>query len=386
MTADASNSDKPLSILPGRSIGILGGGQLGRMFGIAARRMGYRVHALDPTQDCPAGQVADVEINRPYDDIDAARNFANRVDVITFEFENVPAETLKAIEDITPVRPRAEVLHICRHRLREKTFLRDHGLPHAKWHEVHDGPDVAAAIDDLGGRGILKTALFGYDGKGQQKLTHRDQAQGAWDSLGQPTGVVEEIIPFDCEISAIVARGQDGESAVFPIGCNDHHNQILDVTTVPSGLPQSVTDRAEALGREVAEALGVIGLIAVEMFVVGEELVINELAPRTHNSGHWTFDGCLTSQFEQQLRAVCGLPLGSTRPLADGIAMANLLGDLWGAGEPDWARLLAFPNVKLHLYGKTAPKPGRKMGHLVAMADTPEAARRDVLAAREALI
>jgi 5-(carboxyamino)imidazole ribonucleotide synthase len=197
--------------------------------------------------------------------------------------------------------------------------------------------------------------------------------------------VVERIVPFDMEISAIIARGRDGASTVFPIGHNEHARHILDVTTVPAGLPVKVLDRAAALGREVAEALDVVGLMAVEMFVVGDELLINELAPRTHNSGHWTFDACVTSQFEQQLRAVCGLPLGNVAPTAPGVAMANLLGDLWQDGEPDWAAALAFANVKLHLYGKQSARPGRKMGHLVATAATPEEARRDVLAARAAL-
>lgn len=377
--------DSP-TILPGGTIGLIGGGQLGRMFGIAARRMGYRVHAMDPAMDCPAGQVADVEINRPYDDIDAARNFANRVDVVTFEFENVPAETLEAIEGITPVRPRPEVLHICRHRLREKGFLRERGLPHADWREARVPEDLAGAIQAFGGQGILKTALFGYDGKGQQKLATSSDFQAAWGLLKQPVGVVERIVPFDMEISAIVARGQDGASSVFPIGANEHARHILDVTTVPAGLPPKLLERAAALGREVAEGLDVVGLIAVEMFVVGEDLLINELAPRTHNSGHWTFDACVTSQFEQQLRAVCGLPLGSVEATAPGIAMANLLGDLWKDAEPNWPAALAFPGVKLHLYGKTQPRPGRKMGHLVATAPTVEEARRQVLAARAALV
>ena len=364
------------------------------MFGIAARRMGYRVHALDPAQDCPAGQVADVEINRPYDDIDAARNFANRVDVVTFEFENVPAETLEAIEGITPVRPRPAVLHTCRHRLREKAFLKGRGFPHAEWHEVTSAGEVARAVAALGGGGILKTALFGYDGKGQVKVSSPVEASGeesrrfeeAWRSLNQPVGVVEQVVPFDIEISAIVARGQDGQMRVFPIGQNEHSSRhILDITSVPANLPPRVLSRAAELGREIAEALDVVGLLAVEIFVVGDELLVNELAPRTHNSGHWSFDACVTSQFEQQLRAVCGLPLGDILPTAGGIAMANLLGDLWEKGEPNWPAALGCPNVKLHLYGKTRPSPGRKMGHLLATAATVQQARQDVLRAREAL-
>ncbi len=363
------------------------------MFGIAARRMGYGLHVLDPTPGCPAGQVADVQINRPYDDIEAARTFAGAVDVVSFEFENVPGETLEAIEQVVPVRPRSEVLHICRHRLREKTFLRDRGFPHADWREVRSAEDLSAGVAAFGGEGILKTALFGYDGKGQQKLrasgdlaTDARAVDAAWGALNQPAGVLEKIVPFDMEVSAVVARGQDGEVRVFPIAQNDHARHILDVTCVPAALPPKVLARAEELGRAVAEALDVVGVLAVEMFVVGEDLLVNELAPRTHNSGHWTFDACETSQFEQQLRAVCGLPLGGVRPTAPGIAMANLLGDLWQGGEPDWRACLAFPSAKLHLYGKAEARPGRKMGHLVATADTVEQARRDVLAARQALL
>ena len=384
----------PFPILPGKTIGLLGGGQLGRMFGIAARRMGYRVHALDPSLDCPAGQVADVEINRPYDDLDAARNFAGHVDVVTFEFENVPAETLEAIEGITPVRPRAEVLHTCRHRLREKLFLREHGFAHAPWREVHSPADVVHGVREFRG-GILKTALFGYDGKGQTRLpADADEAAcaAAWDRVGRPeVAVLEMIVPFDLEVSVIVARTADGQSLAYPVNRNDHVNGILDVTTVPSGLPAAVEREARELAVAVADALQVVGVLAVEMFVVvdggggGGQLLVNELAPRTHNSGHWTFDACQTSQFEQQLRAVCGLSLGGVAVTAGGVAMANLLGDLWSDGEPDWAAMLAFPNVKLHLYGKTAAKPGRKMGHLVATAETVERSKADVLAAREAL-
>ena len=384
----------PFPILPGRTIGLLGGGQLGRMFAVAARRMGYRVHAMDPAMDCPAGQVADVEINRPYDDVDAARNFANRVDVVTFEFENVPAETLSAVEALTPVRPRPEVLHVCRHRLREKTFLKEHGFRHAPWREVRSVADVRAATGELG-EGILKTALFGYDGKGQTRLAaDADEAAcaAAWRALGGPeVAVFEMLVPFDAEVSVIVARTAGGETSCFPVGRNDHASGILDVTSVPSGFAPAVEREAMDLATRVAEALDVVGLLAVEMFFVvdggggGAELLINELAPRPHNSGHWTFDACTTSQFEQQLRAVCGLPLGGVEMTSGGVAMANLLGDLWTDGEPDWARALAWPNVKLHLYGKTEAKPGRKMGHLVATAKTVETARAHVLGARAAL-
>ena len=377
--------DDRFPILPGRAIGILGGGQLGRMFGIAARKMGYRVHALDPSLDCPAGQVADVEINRPYDDVDAARNFANRVDVVTFEFENVPAETLSAIEAITPVRPSPHVLHTCRHRLREKRFLKEAGIPHADWREATSADDVAAAVAAFGGEAILKTALFGYDGKGQQQLRAGSDPAAAWAALRQPTGVVEAVVPFEKEISVVAARSAGGEVRCFPVAENGHANHILDVTTAPAAIGDKLAAEAVELAHTIVDKLEVVGLLAVEMFVTPGGLLVNELAPRPHNSGHYTFDACVTDQFEQQLRAVCGLPLGDPSLTVGGAAMANLLGDLWQAGEPDWPAALTDPRVKLHLYGKTEPRKGRKMGHLTATAATPEEAAAAVTAARAAL-
>ncbi len=357
--------------------------------------MGYRVHALDPSLDCPAGQVADVEINRPYDDIDAARNFANHCDVVTFEFENVPAETLEQIEAITPVHPSPNVLHTTRHRLREKQFLKEEGIPHAVWKAVHSPAEVVEASKALA-EGILKTALFGYDGKGQSRLPPRaplETIEAAWQKLGNPdVAVFEQLVPFEAEVSVVIARTTTGQIKAFPVGRNDHASGILDVTVVPSGFGDAVEQRAIAVATDVADKLSVVGLIAVELFVVpdehgggGYDLLVNEIAPRTHNSGHWTFDACVTSQFEQQLRAVCGLPLGEVTPTPGGVAMANLLGDLWEHGDPDWAAALSLQNVKLHLYGKTQARPGRKMGHLVATADTPEKAKRDVLEARRRL-
>ena len=380
--------DPPAPVLPGGRIGLLGGGQLGRMFAIAARRMGYRVHALDPVADCPAGQVADVELNVPYDDVPAATEFATGVDVVTFEFENVPAETLDAVAAVRPVYPSPHVLHTCRHRLREKRFLRDNDLPHADWREV-DGPAATAEAVRAFGGGILKTAEFGYDGKGQTRLSadaSAEDCQAAWQRVGSPrVAVVEAVVPFECELSVIIARTRAGETATFSVGRNDHADGILDVTTVPSGLPVDVEVAAKALAERVAALLDLVGVLAVEMFPVGKNLLINELAPRPHNSGHWTFDAAITSQFEQQLRAVCNLPLGDPSATVGGVAMANLLGDLWQGGEPNWAEALKGPNVKLHLYGKKQARPGRKMGHLVAVAATPEQAKRDVLAARAAL-
>jgi 5-(carboxyamino)imidazole ribonucleotide synthase len=371
-------------ILPGRTVGILGGGQLGRMFAIAARRMGYRVHALDPTTDCPAGQVADVEVVAAYDDIDAARRFAAGVDVVTFEFENIPAETLRIIAETRPVHPAPEVLHICRHRRREKDFLSRHGFPVASYRAVESSAELTAAVTELGIPAILKTADFGYDGKGQVRIDRLDQCAAAWAAMGRPVGVVEAFVPFTQEISVIGARSAQGDFTCFGPVENVHARHILDVTTAPGRMSAAVERDALALARAIAEALGVVGLLAVEMFVVGERVLVNELAPRPHNSGHYSIDACLTSQFEQQLRAVCGLPLGGTRLLRPA-AMANLLGEVWSTGAPNWPAALAFPDVKLHLYGKHEPRPGRKMGHLTALADTPEEARSRVLAARAAL-
>jgi 5-(carboxyamino)imidazole ribonucleotide synthase len=371
-------------ILPGQTVGILGGGQLGRMFGIAARRLGYRVHAFDPTSDCPAGQVADNEVSAAYDDIEAALRFAAGVDVVTFEFENIPAETLRAIAEAKPVHPAPEVLHICRHRLREKEFLSGHGFPVAPNRPVRDVAELRAAIAELGTPAVLKTADFGYDGKGQVRLDAGADLGQAWAAMGRPVGVLEAFIPFSQEISVICARDQRGAVVCYGPVENVHARHILDVTTAPAEVAPATERAALELARAITETLGVVGLLAVEMFVVDGRPIVNELAPRPHNSGHYTIDACVTSQFEQQLRAVCGLPLGEARQVQPA-AMANLLGDLWEQGEPNWGAALAYPAVKLHLYGKREARPGRKMGHLTAVASSREEARRQVQAARQSL-
>jgi 5-(carboxyamino)imidazole ribonucleotide synthase len=371
-------------ILPGRTVGILGGGQLGHMFAIAARRMGYRVHSLDPTSDGPAAQVADVEVVAAYDDLDAARRFASGVDVVSFEFENIPAETLRVIAETRPVHPAPEVLHICRHRLREKDFLSGRGFPVAPYRAVDSAAVLAAAVTELGTPAVLKTADFGYDGKGQVRIDEGGDSEAAWSRMGRPIGVLEAFVPFTLEVSVICARSHSGDLRAFGPVENVHVRHILDVTTAPANLTPTVQHEALALAQAITEALGVVGLLAVEMFVIEDRILVNELAPRPHNSGHYSIDACLTSQFEQQLRAVCGLPLGNPRQLQPA-AMANLLGDLWEKCEPNWAAALAVPNVKLHLYGKEVPRPGRKMGHLTALAETAEQARKQVLAARQAL-
>ncbi len=359
------------------------------MFAIAARRMGYRVHAFDPTHDCPTGQVADHEVNAAYDDVDAAVRFANAVDLVTFEFENVPSQTLAAIEKIRPVYPSPFVLDTTRHRIKEKEFLSASGFPVAPYRAVRNAEELNRAIADLGTPCILKTAEFGYDGKGQSRIDSADQAASAWAKLNCPLGVLEGFVKFDREISVIVARNIQNDVRAFDVFENVHRNHILDVTTVsgkPSaGLPWALQERAIVLARQIAQKIDLVGLLCVEMFVAGNEVIVNELAPRPHNSGHVTFDACVTSQFEQQLRAVCGLPLGDTT-LMRPAAMANLLGDVWIHGAPKWDRAINDPSIKLHLYGKTDPKKGRKMGHLTATAATVEEAKMRVIAARDALM
>lgn len=372
-------------ILPGATIGVLGSGQLGRMFAIAARRMGYRVHTFSPDTDTPTGQVADEEITAAYDDLDAVREFARRVSVVTFEFENVLSATVAAAAEFAPVRPGWRVLHTAQHRLREKTFLQQHGFPVTPFKTVNTLEDLQAGLRGFGCPAVLKTAGFGYDGKGQTKLNAPEEAAAAFADAGTQELVLEAFVDFACELSVVAARGVDGAFAHWGAVENAHSHHILDVTIAPARVSSEIAARAVEITRAVLEQLEVVGVLCVEFFLTRDgQLLINELAPRPHNSGHFTFDACVTSQFEQQLRAVCGLPLGSTRLLKPA-AMANLLGDLWQHGEPDWAAACAFPDVKLHLYGKLAPKPGRKMGHLTALAETAEEAAALVRTARAAL-
>ena len=355
------------AILPGSAIGVLGSGQLGRMFAIAARRMGYRVHTYSPDYDSPAGQVSDVEIAAPYEDLDHVKRFAQSVRVVTFEFENVPSATAEACAASAPVRPAGAVLHTTQHRLREKTFL------------------AAAGLRELGFPAILKTAGFGYDGKGQRRINSVSEVEVAWEFVGRQEAVLEAFVDFSCELSVVAARGVDGSFAHYGAVENEHSNHILDVTIAPARVDPRVAAEAVKITRAVLEELDVVGVLCVEFFLAKDgRLLINELAPRPHNSGHFSFDACITSQFEQQLRAVCGLPLGSTEQMRPA-AMANLLGDVWKGGEPEWTRALGDPRVKLHLYGKLAPRGGRKMGHLTAMANTVEEAVAAVRRAREAL-
>jgi 5-(carboxyamino)imidazole ribonucleotide synthase len=372
-------------IPPGSTIGVLGGGQLGRMFAMAARRMGYRVHTLAPEHDTPTGQIADLEVNAAYDDLDAVRAFAAAVDVVTFEFENVPAAAAAAAEEHAIVRPNGRSLSVAQHRIREKNFLTGCGLPVVPFAAVRSAQELRAAIDRIGCPAVLKTAAFGYDGKGQAPLAAPGDAADAWEAVGRQEAVLEAFIDLEREISVIGARGVAGDWSHFSPIENVHRQHVLDVSVTPADVPASLAAEAVAVTRQVMDALDFVGVLCVEFFVARDgRLLVNELAPRPHNSGHLTFDACRTSQFEQQVRAICGLPLGSPE-LLQPAAMANLLGDLWTHGEPDWAAALAAPDVKLHLYGKAAARPGRKMGHLTAMAPTRDAARALVLRARAAL-
>jgi 5-(carboxyamino)imidazole ribonucleotide synthase len=376
------------TILPGATLGVLGSGQLGRMFTIAARRLGYRVHVYSPDSDTPAGQVGDVEFVAPYEDLDRVREFARGVSVVTFEFENVPSATSRACAEVAPVRPDGEVLHVTQQRLREKSFLHERGFPVTPFRRINSLAELESAARGLGLPAVLKTASFGYDGKGQQKLKSTAELSTAFANLKGAEGIYEAFVDFEKEVSVIAARTVDGQFAAFPVFENAHANHILDVTFAPAAITDSLAGQAVELAGGILTALNVVGLLTVELFVTRDgRLLVNELAPRTHNSGHLTIDACVTCQFEQQLRAVCGLPLGSPE-LRQPAAMANLLGDVWLAakGTPNWAAALSDPLVKLHLYGKAEPRAGRKLGHLTAVGATVEEAVQRVRTARERLL
>jgi 5-(carboxyamino)imidazole ribonucleotide synthase len=372
-------------ILPGSTLGVLGSGQLGRMFAIAARRMGYRVHTFSPDSDTPTGQVADLEIVRPYEDLDSVREFARGVSVVTFEFENVPAATAQAAADCTLVRPNGAVLHTTQHRLREKTFLSTHGFPTTPFRAVRSLDDLRVAIEQLKLPAVLKTASFGYDGKGQSTVRTVAEAEAAFHAAPSVERIYEAFVDFDREVSVVAARGTDGDFAHWGVIENSHRNHILDLSVSPADVPPAIESEAVQIARGILESLDVIGVLCVEFFLTKSGgLLVNELAPRPHNSGHLTIDAHVTSQFEQQLRAVCSLPLGSTRRHTPA-AMANLLGDLWQNGEPDWAAGCKYDNTKLHLYGKADPRPGRKMGHLTSLGPTATDAAKAAVAARDSL-
>lgn len=357
------------SFPPGSTVGILGGGQLGRMSAMAAKAMGYRVAVFDPVADGPAFSCADVRITAPFDDREALRRFAADSDVVTVEFENIPVTALEFLETLVPVRPSSSVIRICQDRVLEKEFLRDHGFPVAPFRVVTSAAELEKGLSGINAPSILKTAVLGYDGKGQISLSPGDDTTVVWAMLGAPCAVLEKRIGFASECSVICARSLSGETICFPVQANVHRGGILDTTSVPSGLPPVVEAEAARITAAIASALGVAGLVTAEFFVLEDgSLVVNELAPRPHNSGHHTLETTMTSQFAQHVRAVCGLPLGNPGLRSPGV-MVNLLGDLWASGIPDWNRFLAEPGCYLHLYGKDGAKAGRKMGHATLLGD-----------------
>jgi 5-(carboxyamino)imidazole ribonucleotide synthase len=386
MTAAA---DAPGVILPGSTLGMVGGGQLGRMFALEARRLGYRVVVLDPGENAPAAQVADEHLRAEFDDPQALRALAGRCQVVTLEWENADVAALRAIEGRVPVRPGVRVLEVAQHRVREKDAARALGVATAGYRAVGSLDGLRQALAELGTPAVLKTARWGYDGKGQAVIRDPAQAAEAYQAVGGGEDLIlEEWVRFSAEISVICARSPSGETACFPPAENLHRNAILDLSLVPARVPQAVARQAEDVARRLAEGLEVVGLLAVEMFV-GEDGTVrmNEMAPRPHNSGHYTLEACPVSQFEQQLRAVCGLPLGSTELLRPA-AMANLMGDDAGTclQRPGVADALGIPGVALHLYGKGQARPGRKMGHLTALGGSVEEAMQRALAARQRIV
>ena len=377
-------------ISSGATLGMLGGGQLGRMFIEAAHRLGYRVHVFSPDADGPAGQLADEHTAGDYNDLEAVAAFAKQVSVVTYEFENVPADTASACAQHAPVRPGQHVLKVAQNRIREKTTLQEHGIPVGPFAPVRSEDDLHQAIQLHGLPGVLKTSSGGYDGKGQRILRTAADATYAWEDLGRRACIYEAFIDFEQEVSVVAARGLDGSIQTFGPIANTHRNHILDVSVVPSGAPKAVAEQAVRITRQVMEKLDVVGVLCVEFFQqraageAGPQMLVNELAPRPHNSGHLTIEAYTASQFEQQVRAVCGLPLAETQ-LNSPAAMANLLGDLWPSepgASPDWSVVEGHPSLHLHLYGKAEARPGRKMGHLTALARTPHEAIRDAVEAR----
>lgn len=374
-----TTADPIEAIVPPATLGILGGGQLGRYFVMAARTMGYRTIVLEPDEHAPAGAVADIHLVAAYDDGDALRELARQCAVVTTEFENPPASALQQLSSSTIVRPSPAAIAIAQDRRTEKRFLADIGVPTAPFATIESASDLVQHGIEF--PAILKTARMGYDGKGQATVTDDRQLAEAWHSMNQVACVLEQRLALDAELSVVLGRSPDGSVATYPVAENTHVNGVLDLTVVPASI--GTRAKADELATTIARALDYVGVLAVEMFVVEGRLVVNELAPRPHNSGHWTLDAALTSQFEQQVRAVCGLRLGDTSLAAPAVAMVNLLGDLWDEGEPDWLSATDLPDAHLHLYGKREPRPGRKMGHLTVTAGSSAEAAERALACRD---
>jgi 5-(carboxyamino)imidazole ribonucleotide synthase len=375
-------------ILPPATLGLLGGGQLGRFFVMAAHELGYRVVVLDPDPESPAGRIADEHLAAGYNDPAALGHLAESCAAVTTEFENVPAKALHYLALSVRVRPGAETVAICQNRSAEKGFLKRHGFPHAPYADIRCEEDIVTTDAGLF-PGILKVARFGYDGKGQIRVKDRAEAQAAFHQFGFEPCVLEQMLPLDHEVSVVLARDEIGQVQCFPAAENHHRHGILDVSSVPPTRACQASN-AEYIAGDIAHKMDYVGVIAVEFFVVRGQLYVNEMAPRPHNSGHYTLDACVTNQFEQQVRVLCGLPLGDTR-LHSAAVMVNLLGDLWyqeghdRAREPDWQKLLAMPNLKLHLYGKRHAKPGRKMGHATVLGEDAAKTIETAMAARAAI-
>lgn len=372
-------------ILPGATVGVLGGGQLGRMFTLRARTMGYRVVVLDPDAHSPAGGVADRHLHAAYADRRALAELAATCDAVTTEFENVPAQALEQLAGSCLVRPPVQAVRIAQDRIAEKHFLQHHGFPTTPFRPVRDREELEEAVRSVPAPAVLKTSRLGYDGKGQAILGSPADGLRAWERLGSVACVLEEQLELERELSVVLARGADGTVVSFPAGENRHRDGILETTVVPARVSSALADQARELAVRVSERMEYVGVLGVELFVAGGgKLFVNEMAPRPHNSGHYTLDACSVDQFELQLRTLCGLPLAAPRLLSP-VAMINLLGDLWQSGTPRWEEALRRPGVRLHLYGKTDPRPGRKMGHLTCLADDPDRALAIALEARDAL-
>jgi 5-(carboxyamino)imidazole ribonucleotide synthase len=372
-----------------QTIGVLGGGQLGRMLALEARRCGHRVVIFtDEPAGCPAGQVADVEINAAYDDAAALQSFLAQVDVVTTEFENIPDACLTAVEAARPLRPSRHAIYTTQHRQREKLFLREQGIPCAPFQIVQDLAQLQAAVAELGRPCVIKTAAFGYDGKGQCKVTADTDLETAWQPFAGHAAVVEAWVPFEKEVSVVGARDVFGHSAIHGCVENTHDRHILDMSISPARVSSEVEQRAEELWQAIAQGLDYVGTMAVELFVTAEgEVLVNEIAPRPHNSGHYTLDACITNQFQQQLRAVAGLPLGDPSQHSPAAVMVNLLGDVWPSETtaPDWTPVQKHPLAKLHLYGKHSAKLRRKMGHFTLLGDSVEEALEHARSIQQAL-
>lgn len=377
-------------ILPPATLGVLGGGQLGRYFVMAARELGYRVLVLDPDSHSTAGRIADEHLIAAYDDQDALNRMAESCAAITMEFESVPADSLAYLAKFVPVRPSAEAVAVCQNRSVEKDFLRRHDFPHAPYADIHSEDDIKNAPANLF-PGILKVARFGYDGKGQIRVKGRDDALVAFHQFKNEPCILERHMALDYEMSVVLTRDENGKIECFPATQNQHRHGVLDCSVVPAREDSGhLAVKARELAEGIAARMDYIGTLGVEFFVIDGALYVNEMAPRPHNSGHYTLDACVTNQFEQQVRALCGLPLGDAKPHSAAV-MVNLLGDLWYSGgsvhtrEPDWYKLLAVPNLKLHLYGKRHARPGRKMGHFTVLGEYPEKVRETAMMARAAI-